>query len=233
MRRSVLALIGSLAGIAYLAYLAFSFFRIENPETLTLRVAGVSLQFASILPCILIAALADLSGWISYAAGKRGFSLAAAILYCAILPFLPAWLFLPLALALIALADFLIPLILHRARAGTAGPAPEWQDAANPDGMNDSGPESPFDPALELLDETDLEETGDQDGELELEAEDDAGDDAPAWLEDEEEPDIQEREHAQTDGTGVFLGIFMALAAAALIGIVIYGLVAGKLPFAP
>jgi hypothetical protein len=112
MRRSALALIGSLAGIAYFACLAFAYSRMESPATVTLRALGYQVRIALFLPAMILAALANLANWIAFAPGKRAAALTAAILYGASIPLFsslfPAPLaFALLALALLALVDFL------------------------------------------------------------------------------------------------------------------------------
>ncbi len=112
MRRSVLALVVSLAGLAYAACTAFALSRMGGLGLIVLRMADRALEFSPATPYLGLAALADAAIWARFISQKRGFALASALLYGAAAPFAlsePALMAGPLALALAALADFLRP----------------------------------------------------------------------------------------------------------------------------
>ena len=230
MKRSALALIGSLVGLVYLTYLGYALVTMANPRIFTLRAVGFEMQVAFLLPYALMTAVAVLLHFIAFAARKRGAVLATAILYCAAVPLspslMPSLFPVSLALALLALIEFL----RFPARTGKGQPV-----VAEPD------------PALEMLDEPvpgeadveameldKMDDSADLEDDADLALDDDADDDLQLEpLPDDEEPEKRHPSRSGADGMTVFLGLFMGLAALALIGMVIYGVTGGKLPFLP
>jgi hypothetical protein len=234
MKRSALALIGSLVGLIYLMYLGIALFWMESPRMFTLQVAGHVVQMAYMLPYTLVTALAVLFNWIAFLAKKRGVSLLASILYCAAVPLLPPLFAVTLALSLIALVDFFrFPARDRKGEKANApvDPALEMLDEPIPGSVD--GPDEPASGATkpdesdepddtdEPLDESDLA-LDDDDADLQLD---------PIALDEELEKSSPDR--PRVDGMAIFLGLFMAVAAIALIGIIAYGMMGGKLPFMP
>ena len=153
--------------------------------------------------------------------------MAAALLYGAALPVLPVLIYASAALAAFSLADFLFYPALTRVRE-TPAPASTQPESMNPTSGDDATFALPDDPSL-TLDGVEMPEDAFEPGEPE---EDMDIQETPIWLDDAEERKTPP-ERSPTDGTGVFLGVFMALAALVLAGVVIYGLIAGKLPLMP
>ena len=106
MKRSVLALVGSLVGLGYAAGLTAILLLAAEPPMAALHAAGLTIQYAALLPHLAAAALANLVHWIGFAARRRGFALAAALLYLASVPLMPGLFPVPMALSLLALIDF-------------------------------------------------------------------------------------------------------------------------------
>ncbi len=227
MKRSILALIGSLVGSIYLIYQGYALWRTVSPRMLQLQVAGYEIRLAILLPAIALTGIAVLLNWIAFASIRRGAALAAAILFCASAPFTPQLYSIPLALALFALANFFLPRTQRR-----------QADHAN----------AADDPALDLLNET-LPEMDDPDALMDADLPDDLDDGGDLPDEDDLEPEADddlglandpalqdlkpEADLPRADGMSVFLGVFMGLVALSLVGIVIIGLIGVKLPFMP
>lgn len=219
MKRSTLALIGSLMGLMYLAYLICLLIWAENPAALSFQLGALTFKVAWLLPHAALVAAAVLLNWIQWLARKRGAGLASALLYAASSPLMQPLFAVPLALALIALAGFIWP---GQKKEKVKGSAAE-------------------DPALEMLsgaadeEEPDLDDLDDLDDpagpeaaedEPELALEDGPDDDPQLDLDEKKEPP-----RPRADGMAVFLGVFMVVVALALIGLVILGLMGVKLPF--
>ena len=231
MKRSTLALIGSLMGLMYLAYLVFSLIRAENPAALSFQLGALTVKVAWMLPSAILIAAAALFNWIEWLAKKRSAALVATLLYAAAAPLLPPLFAVPLALALIALAGFIWPASKDekpKKKKAPEDPALDMlADAANGEEPDDDNLDDLGD--LDGLDEPDEpEEAEDAEDEPGLALEDDAGDDLRL---DPEEEEKEEPRRPRADGMAVFLGIFMGAVALALIGMVVYGLMGGKLPF--
>jgi hypothetical protein len=231
MKRSALSLIGSLVGILYLAYLCFELVYGQNPRPLALEVAGFGVQVAAFLPSAILAGAAVLLGWIGFAARKHGPILAAALLYLASLPLVIEIYAVPLALSLILLADFFAS--LARGRKDRAEKAPDAEASASGEADDPMEDDSAFDEDDALDDSGDALDDGLND-DLGDEPLDDPGDDLrlEALLEDVTDG-VEDENRPSSDGTAVFLGIFMGLAALALIGMIICGVMGVKLPFMP
>lgn len=234
MKRSALSLIGSLVGLVYLAYLCFELVYAQNPRTLSIKAAGFTMQMAAYLSCAILAGAAVLLGLIGFAARKRGPILAAAVLYILSLPLVAGMYAVPLALSLILLADFIASLVRNRkdrASKAPVSPAPEaketapgWSDEAGDmaeaeSAFDDDAMDAGDDPDDDLTE--DLGESADGD-DLRLET----------LLEDVTD-DEGDESRPGADGMAVFLGIFMGLVALSLMGMVVYGVMGGKLPFMP
>jgi hypothetical protein len=234
MKRSTLALIGSLMGLMYLAHLIFSLIRAENPAVLSFQLGGLTVKVAWMLPSTILIAAAALFNWIQWLAKKRGAALAATLLYAAAAPLLPPLFAVPLALALIALAGFIWPSSKNekpKKKKASEDPALDMlADAANGEEPDDDNLDDLGD--LDGLDESDepeeAEDTEDAEDEPGLALEDDSGDNLRL---DPEEDEKEEPRRPRADGMAVFLGIFMGVVVLALIGMVVYGLMGGKLPF--
>lgn len=231
MKRSVLALIGSLIGSMFLIYLGVTLWQTASPQMLKLQVAGYQIKVAVLLPMLLHVALAALLNWIAFGAKSKGAALAAAILYSGAVMYDAMLFAIPLALALLALADLALPLARNR----KAGPATAAEDPAT-DLLDDALPGEEaldMDETLEpLADDADLDadlpDADDFDMPEGLNAADGDLDETLDLSSDDPQP-----MSTHTDGMNLFLGVFMALIALSLAGIVIYGLTGGTLPFMP
>ncbi len=227
MKRSVLALVGSLAGLAYIACVAFALPRMASLGVILLRMADFRLQIPPALSYLVFSALANAVNWACFFSKKRGFALASAILYGMAIPFaLPAPVLIagPLALALAALIDFLRTV---GPAEGAPSPAPEDDPSLTIDELDLSAEDLALpDDDPEALDEPESPDDADEADGL-LDPEDDEGLGEP----DDEWPGSTHRPEA--DGMSVFLGLFTALAVAALLGVVIFGLITGRFPFVP
>jgi hypothetical protein len=232
MKRSLLALIGSLMGLMVWAYLIFTLIWAQTPTVLPLQLGPWTVPVLRLLPPALLIAAAVLN-WIQWLGKKRGAALAAAILYGAAAPLLPEMFAVPVALMLMALAGFFWPEARGKKDKKTAAPEDD-----EPDLPNKAAPEDP-DGLDDLIDLDGLEGSADPDDEPDLALEDepdpalddDADDDLGLDPGPEDEKDEPRRPRA--DGMAVFLGIFTGIAALALIGIIVYGVMGGKLPFMP
>lgn len=237
MKRSALSLIGSLVGLVYLAYLCFELVYAQNPRTFSIEAAGFTMQMAAYLPCAILAAAAVLLGLIGFAARKRGPLLAAAVLYLISLPLVTGMYAVPLALSLILLADFFASLVRNRkgrALKAPASPAPEAKETA-PRWAEEADDPVEVDP---IFDDDAMDDAGDvPDDDLNDdlgEPADDTGDDLRLeTLLENVTDDADDENRPRADGMAVFLGIFMGLVALALMGMVVYGVMGGKLPFMP
>ena len=235
MKRSALSLIGSLVGLVYLAYLCFELVYAQNPRTFSLEAAGFTMQMEAYLPCAILAGAAVLLGLIGFAARKRGPLLAAAVLYLISLPLVAGMYAVPLALSLILLADFFASLVRNRkdrALKAPVSPAPEAKETT-PSWSDETGDMAEAEPAF---DDDAMDNVGDvPDDDLTEDLGESAdGDDLrlETLLEDVTD-DADDESRPRADGMAVFLGIFMGLVALALMGMVVYGVMGGKLPFMP
>jgi hypothetical protein len=233
MRRSILALIGSLVGLAYLGLVAFVLSRMWDLGAFSLSALGREIRIARLLPFLVAVGLADLAGWIGFFTKKRAFSLVSALLYGAAVPVLPQLVYASAALTAFMLADFLFYPTLNRKREK---PAPEAaQDTWDTLPSDDADTALPDDATLSPDGEEppDALEPGESEEDIDIQEETDLESESPAWLDDEDEVELAPPERTPADGTGVFLGVFMAIAALVLVGVVVYGLMIGKLPFMP
>lgn len=236
MKRSALSLIGSLVGLVYLAYLCFELVYAQNPRTFSIEAAGFTMQMEAYLPCAILAGAAVLLGLIGFAARKCGPLLAAAVLYLISLPLVTGIYAVPLALALILLADFFASLVRNRkdrASKAPVSPAPEAKETA-PGWSDEANDMAEANPAFE---DDAMDDAGDDPDDLTEEfgePADDTGDDLrlETLLEDVT-GDADDKSRPRADGMAVFMGIFMGLVALALMGLVVYGVMGGKLPFMP
>jgi len=233
MKRSALAWIGSLTGLAYLIYLSFSLYWSQDPRVIALRVMDHSIGLSILLPATASMIPAAVLNWIGWLGRKRGAMLAAALLYCAAAPLPPEMFAVPLALALMALAATLRPAARSRKRE-KAGPAEDVSSGAAPEAEGIDEDEADLDDLDEPGElEPDGPESADFDDEPDLALDGDSGDDLqldPA-LEDDEPEERESRPRA--DGVAVFLGLFMGAVAVVMIALVVYGLLSGKLLFMP
>lgn len=234
MRRSVLALVGCLVGIAYLALVTFALARIWDFGAFSIRALGFDVHIARLLPFLVIAGLANVAGWIGFISNNRIFLLAAALLYGSASVVLPVLVYATAALAVFSLAVFLFHPMLTKKRekpeSEAASDAPDEPPEDIPDALLSDDPSLSLD--TEALPE-DAPEPDESEEDTELQDESESEGESPLWLDEEEEVEGTPAERSPSDGTGVFLGVFMALAALVLVGVVVYGLMMGKLPFMP
>jgi hypothetical protein len=236
MKRSALALIGSLMGLMYLAYLIFTLIWAQAPAVLPLQLGPWTVQLPLLRPHALLIAAAVILNWIQWLGKKRGAALASAILYGAAAPLLPEMFAVPVALMLMALAGFFWPEARGKKDKKTAAPEDD-----EPDLPNKAAPEDPdgLDDLIDLDGLDGLEGSADPDDEPDLALEDEPDpvldDDADGDLSLDPDPEDEKDEprRPRADGMAVFLGIFTGIAALALIGIIVYGVMGGKLPFMP
>lgn len=254
MKRSMLALIGSLFGLAYVACLCAALMLTAAPRMTTVQAAGYAIGFPALMPHLALAALANLMNWIGFAARKRGFALVAAMLYCASMPLMPA--LFPAALALLALAliDFAKPVRRGGRRAESASePGTDLSEESAPDPEGEYETESEEESEPETEEEPDPEPSeapafradprrsgarGDPDGAPgRRAAPGSAGAAASARrapLEEDQDDGYdgyRSYDRPRADGVSVFLGLLMALCLLALIGVVVLGLIGDALPF--